>query len=182
MSDIKTYLDKFSRRIDDSSIAVEWEQFGNSLHEPLLNFLRSGTSYEKYHATDVIRQMYFLGKHRQWILEHAFDPMLHNLQDENEYTRGISVAVLADFRDKRALEPIISLAHDVSDYVRWVVTWSLSRFDDKRAIPALEWIRDNDDSWQNVRDDDEEIGYRKEFNRGAAIKVLDGLTKIYKQD
>jgi len=90
--------------------------------------------------------------------------------------------VLSDFQDKRALEPIIALAHDSSDYVRWVVTWSLSRFDDVRAISALEWIGDNDNSSQLVRDDNEEVGYRKEFNRDAAVKVIEKLTKRNQQD
>jgi len=182
MSAIIKYLEKFSQGIHDNSIAVEWEPFGDSLLEPLLNFLKMGTNYEKYNATDVIRQMWFLGKYRQWILEHAVEPMIQNLQDEYEYTRGITVAVLSDFRDKRALESIISLANDSSDYVRWVVAWYLGRFDDIRAIPALEWIRDNDNSWQRVRDDNEEEGYRKEFNRDAAIETIAKLTKINEQD
>ncbi len=180
--DIKTYLEKFSKGIYDSSIPADWRQFDDSLLEPLLGLLKSGTSHQKYNATDVIRQMYFHGKYRKWILENTFDPMLQNLQNENEHTRAISAIVLSDFKDKHALEPIIALAHDPSDYVRWVVTWNLGRFEDMRAIPALEWIRDNDNSWQNVRDDDEEVGYRKEFNRDAAIKVIDKLTKTNHQD
>lgn len=180
--DIKTYLDKFSKGIYDSSIPVEWEQFGDSLLEPLLNFLKLGTSYEKYNATNVIRQMHFLGHHRQWILEHTFEPMLQNLQDENEHTRAISAIVLSDFRDKRALEPIILLTHDPSDYVRWVIVSSLYKLNDIRAIPALEWIRDNDNASQLVRDDNEEVGYRKEFNRDAAIEVINKLTRINNQD
>ena len=177
MIGLKQYLDKFSKGINDSSITAEWEPFGDSLLEPLLNFLKMGTSYEKYNATNVIRQMWFLGKYHQWILEYAGEPMIWNLQDEYEYTRGITVAVLSDFRDKRALEPIISLANDSSDYVRWVIAWCLGRFDDMRAIPVLEWIRDNDNSWQRVRDDNEEEGYRKEFNRDAAIETIAKLQK-----
>jgi len=175
--DIKTYLEKFSKGIYDSSIPVEWEQFGDSLLEPLLNLLKSGTSYEKYNATDVIRQMYFLGKNRKWILANAFEPMIQNLRDEFDHTRGYTAAVLSDFRDKRALEPIIALAKDSSDYVRWVVAGNLSRFDDIRALPALEWIRDNDKSHQLVRDDNEEIGYRKEFNRDVAIEFINKITR-----
>jgi hypothetical protein len=173
--ELQTYIEKFAKRIDDSSIPVEWEQFGDSLLGPLLRFLKLGTSYEKYNATNVIRQMYFLGKYRKWILKNTFGPMLQNLQDENEYTRGITANVLSDFRDKRALDPIILLAHDPSDYVRWVVVWSLDKLNDARAIPALEWIRDNDTASCLVRDDNEEIGYRKEFNRNAAIQVIDKL-------
>ena len=182
MDAITKYLGKFSQGIYDSSIAVEWEQFGDMLLEPILNFLKTGTSYEKFNATDVIRQMWFLGKNRQWILEHAVEPMIQNLQDEYEYTRGVTVAVLSDFRDKRALEPIISLANDSSDYVRWTVAWNLGRFDDMRVIPALEWIRENDNSWQRVRDDNDEDGYRKEFNRVVAIETIAKLTKINEQD
>ena len=177
MSAIIKYLDKFSHGIYDSSIAVDWEQFGDTLLEPLMNFLKSGTSFEKYNVTCVIRQMCFLGKYRQWILEHAVEPMIQNLQDEYEYTRGITVAVLSDFHDKCILEPIIFLANDSSDYVRWIVAWSLGKFGDMRAIPALVWIRDNDKSWQRVRDDNEIEGYRKEYNRDVAIEAINKLTK-----
>ena len=176
-NDIKTYLNKFSKSINDRSIALEWEKFGDQLIEYLLNFLKSGTSIEKYNAADVIRQMYFLGKHRKWILNHVVESMIQNLQDTSEYTRGYTAVVLSDFKDKRALKPILSLAQDSSDYVRWVVAWSLGRFEDKQAIPALEWIRDNDNSYQEIKDEQEETGCHKEFNRDVAIRTIAKLQK-----
>ncbi|MEW6241049.1 MAG: HEAT repeat domain-containing protein [Chloroflexota bacterium] len=173
--DIKTYLEKFSKSIYDSSIPADWGYFDDSLLEPLLNLIKSGTSYEKYNATNVIRQMYFHGKYHEWILAHTIEPMIQNLQDEFDQTRGYTVVVLSAIGDQRALASIISLATDPSDYVRWVVSWGLGEFGDKRAIPALEWIRDNDKSFQMIMNNDK-TGANKEFNRDVAIKSIAKLS------
>lgn len=174
--DMKTYLEKFSKGIYDSSIPADWRYFDDSLLEPLLNLIKSGTSYEKYNATNVIRQLYFHGKYHEWILARTIEPMIQNLQDEFDQTRGYTVVVLSAIGDKRALKPIISLAQDASDYVRWVVAWGLGKFDDKEAIPALEWIRDNDNSFQQIVNDDK-TGFYEEFNRDVAIKAITKLSQ-----
>ena len=175
--DIKTYLEKFSKGIYDSSIPADWIQFDDSLLVPLLEFLKSGTSYEKYNATNVIRQMYFHGKYSEWIQEHAIEPMIQNLRDEFDQTRGYTAVVLSSIGDKSALKPIISLAQDPSDYVRWIVAWGLGKFDDNEAIPALEWIRDNDNSFHQMIMNDDKTGHYKEFNRDVAIKTIANLSK-----
>jgi HEAT repeat protein len=175
MKEINTYLEELSKENAHSSIAWEWEKFGDQILEPLLKLLEVGSSIEKYHAAHVIRQIWFRRKYQNWIIENAVENLIRNLQDVEPQTRGVTAAVLSDFRDRRALKPMIDLAQDSSDYVRWVVAWALGSFDDVRAIPALEWIRDNDTAWQMVKGQE---GSNKQMNRDVASQTIDKLSKL----
>jgi len=149
-------------------------EFGELAIEPLVKTIQNGTSTARRNATDTVRQLWFHGKARKSIVKNVVEPLIEVLKDENDITRAFAILVLSDISDMRAFGPLLEMVRDESAYVRWCLAGNLKDFDDIRAIPALEWIRQNDEGSQLVRYDDEN---RKEMNKDVAVRSIEYLKK-----
>lgn len=149
-------------------------EFGELAIEPLAKVLQNGSSIARRNAADTIRQLWFHGKARVPIIKYVVEPLIEVLKDENDITRAFALLVLSDIRDMRAFEPLLEMIKDESAYVRWCLASRLKDFEDVRAIPALEWIKQNDEGWQLVRYEDEN---RKEMNKDIAARSIEHLQR-----
>jgi HEAT repeat protein len=147
-------------------------EFGELAIEPLAKVLQHGSSTARRNAADTIRQLWFHGTARAPIIKYVVEPLIEVLKDENDITRALAIIVLSDIRDMRAFKPLLEMIKDESAYVRWCLACGLKDFDDVRAIPALEWIKQNDEGWQLVRYEDEN---RKEMNKDIAARSIEYL-------
>lgn len=142
--------------------------------EPLGKVLQNGSSTARRNAVNTVRQLWFHGKARESIVKYIVAPLIEVLKDENDITRAYALLVLSDIRDMRAFEPLLEMIKDESAYVRWCLANRLKDFEDVRAIPALEWIKQNDEGWQLVRYEDEN---RKEMNKDIAARSIEHLQR-----
>lgn len=149
-------------------------ELGEVAIEPLVRVLQNGSSTARRNAVATVRRLWFHGKTRESIVKYIVEPLMEALKDENDTTRAFAILVLSDIRDMRGFEPLLEMIKDESAYVRWCLANRLKDFDDARAIPALEWIKQNDEGWQLVRYDDEN---RKEMNKDVAARSLEDLKR-----
>lgn len=149
-------------------------ELGELAIEPLVKVLQNGSSTACRNAVDTVRQLWFHGKSRKSIIKYIVEPLIEVLKDKNDMTRGLATVVLRDIRDMRGFEPLLEMVKDESAYVRRCLASGLKDFGDDRAIPALEWIKQNDEGWQLVRYDDE---IRKEMNKDVAAGSLEDLKR-----